>query len=232
MVPCRGSFYTDHRYFISSLAKRCIEIQPPCRDERQGNISIISVPRKKSMSWLCQLTSWSLVQRLTEHMLLACSLQRDPCISFSMKRFIIRHFSMLNTCVLVVLFSSFFFFLQKTCCTGYSGLVWRKIWHFVLSICPVSVVLGPVQVFAFCSSGDRCYNHYKAVVKCPAEHVRVSNGERQKVLCLFSPRSREDSSTLAEHAEAVQTRMGRLSAERWALHFIHTTYYTVTNYAK
>lgn len=95
------------------LAKRCIEIQPPCRDERQGNISIISVPRKKSMSWLCQLTSWSLVQRLTEHMLLACSLQRDPCISFSMKRFIIRHFSMLNTCVLVVLFSSFFFFYRK-----------------------------------------------------------------------------------------------------------------------
>lgn len=129
-------------------------------------------------------------------------------------------------------FFFFFFFLQKACCTGYSGLVWRKIWHFVLSICPVSVVLGPVQVFAFCSSGDRCYNHYKAVVKCPAEHVRVSNGERQKVLCLFSPRSREDSSTLAEHAEAVQTRMGRLSAERWALHFIHTTYCTVTNYAK
>ena len=88
------SLETNLRHLIiSQTGKHGKEIKRSCRDECLGNIFMISLPGKKAMPLLCQFTSQSCVQSLTQHGLMVSRWQRDLNISFRMKYFIICHFS-------------------------------------------------------------------------------------------------------------------------------------------
>lgn len=131
------------------------------------------------------------MQRLTQHDLMVYSWQGDLYISFSWQYFIICRFSKFYARIVYSLVYRKKVY-RKQLCKCYSGPVWRKSLHFVLSICLILVVWGPVQVFVFKSDVYQGTDPAGIIITSLSEmscraRTHVSNGKRQRC-SVFSQR--------------------------------------------